>query len=58
MVLRGEWWGCSDEESNDSRVVATSAEGGKTTAAELREYGGSLEQAALQVPAPDRKSVV
>lgn len=38
----------SDEESEVSRVVTTGTDGSKTTAAELRHYGGSVESAAME----------
>lgn len=38
----------SEDESESSRVVTTGADGSKTTAAELRHYGGSVESAAME----------
>lgn len=39
----------SDEDDPEgSRVVTTGADGSKTTAAELRQYGGSVESAAME----------
>lgn len=38
----------SEDESDSSRVVATGADGSKTTVAELRHYGSNVESAAME----------
>lgn len=47
--LNSESIECSEDDSESSRAVTTGADGSKTTAAELRHYGGSVESAAIEV---------